>query len=72
MSWASRSQFVRELLEEKVVPRLKEPLRLSPVLEANVRDLVRSVREQGLEGVRAAQATVTAWQTAKDRERKNR
>ena len=41
----------RELLEEHVLPKLAEPIRYSPVLEAKVDDLIRSVKAQGLEGL---------------------
>jgi bifunctional non-homologous end joining protein LigD len=41
----------RELLEEHVLPTLAEPIRYSPVLEAKLEDLVRSVKAQGLEGL---------------------
>ena len=41
----------RELLEEHVLPRLAEPIRYSPVLEAKLEDLIRSVKAQGLEGL---------------------
>ncbi len=41
----------RELLEEHVFPKMDEPIRYSPVLEASLKDLVHSVKEQGLEGL---------------------
>jgi len=41
----------RELLEEHVLPNLAEPIRYSPVLEAKLEDLIRSVKAQGLEGL---------------------
>ena len=41
----------RELLEEHVLPKLAEPIRYSPVLEASLKDLIRSVKAQGLEGL---------------------
>jgi ATP-dependent DNA ligase len=41
----------RELLMTKVLSRLHEPIRYSPDLDATVPDLIRSVREQGLEGL---------------------
>jgi len=41
----------RELLEEHVLPKLAEPIRYSPVLEAKLDDLIRSVKAQGLEGL---------------------
>jgi DNA ligase D-like protein (predicted ligase) len=40
----------RALLEIKVLPRLKEPVRYSPKLEASLHDLIESVKEQGFEG----------------------
>jgi bifunctional non-homologous end joining protein LigD len=41
----------RELLHEKVLNKLGEPIRLSPILEGKLDDLIRSVRQQGLEGL---------------------
>lgn len=41
----------RELLEEHVLPKLAEPIRYSPVLESKLEDLIRSVKQQGLEGL---------------------
>jgi DNA ligase D-like protein (predicted ligase) len=41
----------RELLEEHILPKLAEPIRYSPVLEAKLGDLIRSVKAQGLEGL---------------------
>ena len=41
----------RELLEKHVLPTLTEPIRYSPVLEAKLVDLIRSVKAQGLEGL---------------------
>jgi DNA ligase D-like protein (predicted ligase) len=41
----------RELLASRVVPKLSEPIRDSPVLEASLPDLIRSVKAQGLEGL---------------------
>ena len=41
----------REMLEEHVLPKLAEPIRYSPVLEAKLEDLIRSVKAQGLEGL---------------------
>ena len=41
----------RELLEGHVLPRLKEPARYSPKMEASLRDLIESVKEQGFEGL---------------------
>ena len=41
----------RELLEEHILPKLAEPIRYSPVLEAKLADLIRSVKAQGLEGL---------------------
>jgi len=41
----------RELLEQHVLPKLAEPIRYSPVLEAKLEDLIRSVKAQGLEGL---------------------
>ncbi|HEY7445098.1 MAG TPA: non-homologous end-joining DNA ligase [Vicinamibacterales bacterium] len=41
----------RDLLERKVVPTLAEPVRYAGPLEASLRDLVHSVKAQGLEGL---------------------
>src|SRR4029077_12212600 len=41
----------RELLGEHVLSELAEPIRYSPVLEAKLEDLIRSVKAQGLEGL---------------------
>jgi bifunctional non-homologous end joining protein LigD len=41
----------RELLEEHVFPNISEPIRYSPLLEATLRDLIQSVKAQGLEGL---------------------
>jgi bifunctional non-homologous end joining protein LigD len=40
-----------ELLRERVLPQLGEPLRESAVLEASLDDLIAAVRAQGLEGL---------------------
>ena len=41
----------RELLEKHVLPKLAEPIRYSPVLDAKLDDLIRSVKAQALEGL---------------------
>jgi DNA ligase D-like protein (predicted ligase) len=41
----------RELLESKVLPRLSEPIRYSPQLQANLEQLIASIKAQGLEGL---------------------
>lgn len=41
----------REVLEKKVLPKLKEPVRYSPKLEASLQELIESVKEQGFEGL---------------------
>jgi DNA ligase D-like protein (predicted ligase) len=41
----------RELIEEYILPKLADPIRYSPILEATLADLIRSVKEQGLEGL---------------------
>jgi ATP-dependent DNA ligase len=41
----------RELLQSRVLSRLHEPIRESPVLEASLPDLIHSVNAQGLEGI---------------------
>jgi ATP-dependent DNA ligase len=41
----------RGLLEQKVMPKLAEPIRLSPALEGSMKQLIASVKESGLEGL---------------------
>lgn len=41
----------RELIEKHVLPKLADPIRYSPVLEGSLKDLVASVKAQGLEGL---------------------
>ena len=41
----------RALIEKHVLPTLADPIRYSPILEASLPNLVRSVKEQGLEGL---------------------
>jgi ATP-dependent DNA ligase len=41
----------RELLHARVLSKLDEPIRESPVLEASLADLIPSVKAQGLEGI---------------------
>lgn len=41
----------RNMLEDKVLPRLAEPIRASAVLPGRLDDLIRAVKEQGLEGL---------------------
>ena len=41
----------RELIEKHVLPKLADPIRYSPILEASLADLIRSVKAQGLEGL---------------------
>jgi bifunctional non-homologous end joining protein LigD len=41
----------RELLQERILATLNEPIRESPVLEATPPDLLHSVKAQGLEGL---------------------
>ena len=41
----------RELLEKHVFPKMDEPIRFSPLLEARLKDLIQSVKAQGLEGL---------------------
>jgi len=40
-----------ELLEKHVFPQMDEPIRYSPVLEGSLKDLIQSVKAQGLEGL---------------------
>jgi bifunctional non-homologous end joining protein LigD len=49
----------RRLLEEKVVPRLAEPVRAIGELEASLPDLIHSVKLQRLEGLVAKRRTST-------------
>jgi ATP-dependent DNA ligase len=46
----------RNLLENNVLPKLPEPVRCSPVLEASLSDLIQSIRAHGLEGLVAKRA----------------
>jgi DNA ligase D-like protein (predicted ligase) len=41
----------RQLLIEKVLPQLGEPIRLSPALDGELPDLIEAVKEQKLEGL---------------------
>jgi DNA ligase D-like protein (predicted ligase) len=41
----------RQLIEKHVLPKLADPIRYSPILEASLPDLIRSVEAQGLEGL---------------------
>jgi DNA ligase D-like protein (predicted ligase) len=41
----------RELLQARILPKLAEPIRFSPELDAPLPDLMRSVKAQGLEGL---------------------
>jgi DNA ligase D-like protein (predicted ligase) len=41
----------RELLRTNLLPLLKEPIRYSPTLEAPLKDLIQSVRQQKFEGL---------------------
>ena len=41
----------RELLRQRVLPKLGEPIRHSPELNAGLPHLIDSVRAQGLEGL---------------------
>ena len=46
----------RELLENRILPSLSEPVRCSPVLEVSLADLIQSIGAQGLEGLVAKRA----------------
>jgi DNA ligase D-like protein (predicted ligase) len=46
----------RELIEKHVLPKLGEPIRYSPVLEGSLKNLIASVKAQGLEGLVAKRA----------------
>jgi bifunctional non-homologous end joining protein LigD len=41
----------RELLEQKILTKLAEPVRYSPELKADLSDLIDSVKQQGFEGL---------------------
>src|SRR6202012_1251084 len=41
----------RQLIERHILPKLANPIRYSPVLEASLSALIRSVKQQGLEGL---------------------
>ena len=41
----------RELLRGHILPNLRDPIRECPVLNASLSDVIRAIREQGLEGV---------------------
>jgi ATP-dependent DNA ligase len=41
----------RALIEKHVLPQLADPIRYSPILAGRLKDLVRSVKAQGLEGL---------------------
>jgi bifunctional non-homologous end joining protein LigD len=41
----------RALIEKHVLPQLADPIRYSPILDGSLKDLVRSVKAQGLEGL---------------------
>jgi ATP-dependent DNA ligase len=41
----------RELIEEHVLPHLADPIRYSPILEGSLKNLIDSVKAQGLEGL---------------------
>jgi DNA ligase D-like protein (predicted ligase) len=41
----------RELLEKKIMARLADPVRLSPALEGSMKDLIKSVKDNRLEGL---------------------
>ena len=41
----------RALIEKHVLPKLANPIRYSPILDASLKDLIASVKAQGLEGL---------------------
>lgn len=47
----------RQLLENKVLPKLSEPIRYAPSLDAELPVLIQSVKEQGFEGLVAKRRT---------------
>jgi bifunctional non-homologous end joining protein LigD len=54
----------RKLLSARVMPRLAEPVRFSETIQASASELLRAVREQGLEGV-VAKRLDTSYQSGK-------
>lgn len=61
----------REILESRVLSKLADPIRESPILEASVADLIQSVKVQGLEGLVAnAAAAGTSPASAPERGRR--
>ena len=52
----------RKLLSTRVMPRLAEPVRFSETIQASASELLRAVREQGLEGV-VAKRLDTSYQS---------
>lgn len=51
----------RELLEQHVLPKMDEPIRYSPLLEASSKDLIQSVKSQGLEGTGGEASGFPIW-----------
>jgi DNA ligase D-like protein (predicted ligase) len=47
----------RTLLEQQVLPKLREPIRFSPELDASLADLIAAVKAQGFEGLVAKKRT---------------
>ena len=47
----------RQLLENKVLPKLSEPIRYAPALDEELSVLIQSVKEQGFEGLVAKRRT---------------
>jgi hypothetical protein len=45
-----------QLVQNRLLSRLHEPIRQSPVLEASLPDVINSVKPQGLEGMVAKRA----------------
>src|SRR5580693_5994670 len=41
----------RALIEKHILPKLDDPIRYSPILEGSLKDLIASVKAQGLEGL---------------------
>ena len=61
----------RDLLRSGVLAKLDEPIRESPVLEASLADLIRSVKAQGLEGI-VAKPSIAGMSQASARARGKR
>jgi bifunctional non-homologous end joining protein LigD len=50
-SWEGHFGTRRRLLEDRILPKLDEPIRYSPELQADLKALIKSVKAQGFEGL---------------------